>query len=205
MTRDDAARRVEALRTRAATCRRCPLWRHATQTVFGEGALRPRLMLVGEQPGDVEDRDGHPFVGPAGRLLREVLGEIGIDAADVYLTNSVKHFKFETRGKRRIHEKANREEILACRMWLEEELAVVRPSVLVALGATAASALFGPAVKVMRDRGKPVASTLAPMASVTVHPASILRAPGRAARHDARARFAADLRAILKRLPRTPR
>jgi uracil-DNA glycosylase len=108
MTRDDAGRRFEALRTRAATCRRCPLWRHATQTVFGEGALRPRLMLVGEQPGDVEDRDGHPFVGPAGRLLREVLGEIGIDPADVYLTNSVKHFKFETRGKRRIHEKPNR-------------------------------------------------------------------------------------------------
>ena len=158
----EKAETLAAVRRRAARCRRCPLWAHATQTVFGEGPSGASLMLVGEQPGDREDRDGHPFVGPAGTLLREALDEAGLSADEVYVTNAVKHFKWRPAGKRRIHERPNREEILACRMWLDEEIALVRPRVLVALGATAASVVIGPGVKVTRDRGRPVTSALAP-------------------------------------------
>ena len=159
-------------------------------------------MLVGEQPGDVEDREGEPFVGPAGRLLRHALADAGIDLRDVYLTNAVKHFKWTEHGKRRIHERPNHEEIMACRMWLEEEIAAIRPKAIIALGATAAIALFGSSVRVMRDRAKPIESPWAPVASVTVHPSSILRVPDTQARRAARRAFIADLRAIAARVKR---
>jgi DNA polymerase len=155
-------------------------------------------MLVGEQPGDQEDLAGEPFVGPAGRLLREALEEAGIDPADVYLTNAVKHFKWKPRGKRRIHEKPDREEVLACRMWLDGEIAQVKPAVIVALGATAAAALLGPKVRVTRDRGTFFPSPLAPAVTVTVHPSSILRAPDPETRRASRTRFVADLRKIAR-------
>jgi DNA polymerase len=184
---------------RARQCRNCDLWRTGTQTVYGAGPVGARLMLVGEQPGDQEDLAGEPFVGPAGRLLREALEEAGIDPADVYLTNAVKHFKWKPRGKRRIHEKPNREEVLACRMWLDGEIAQVKPAVIVALGATAAAALLGPKVRVTRDRGTFFPSPLAPAVTVTVHPSSILRAPDPETRRASRARFVADLRKIARR------
>src|SRR3954449_10221379 len=152
---------LSSLREAAAGCQACPLWRTATQTVFGEGAARSELMLVGEQPGDREDREGHPFVGPAGRLLDEALEEAGIDRARAYVTNVVKHFKWQARGKRRIHAKPSWSEIAACRPWLEAELAVVKPEVLVCLGATAAQALLGKQFRVTKERGVPVASELA--------------------------------------------
>jgi DNA polymerase len=194
---------LSALRKQAATCQRCGLWKHATQTVFGAGPARARIMFVGEQPGDVEDREGEPFVGPAGRLFRDALAEAGIDPADVYLTNAVKHFKWKPRGKRRIHEKPNREEILACRMWLDEEIAQVAPRAIVALGATAAGTILGPKVRVMRDRAQPLPSSLAELVTVTVHPSSILRAPDSAARAAGRRQFVADLRAIVARLSKS--
>jgi len=159
-------------------------------------------MLVGEQPGDQEDIAGEPFVGPAGTLLREALEEAGLNPAEVYLTNAVKHFKWQPRGKRRIHEKPNREEVLACRMWLDEEIEHVRPAMIVALGATAANTLLGSAAKVTRDRGKFFESTLAPLVSITVHPSSILRAPDSAARRQARADFVKDLKAFARKLGR---
>lgn len=159
-------------------------------------------MLVGEQPGDQEDVAGEPFVGPAGRLLREALEEAGLDPAEVYLTNAVKHFKWQPRGKRRIHEKPNREEVLACRMWLDEEIENVRPAMIVALGATAANTLLGSAARVTRDRGQFFESTLAPVVSLTVHPSSILRAPDSAARHAARADFIRDLKTFARKLGR---
>jgi DNA polymerase len=185
---------LTGLRRAARGCTACPLWRTGTQTVFGEGLKRARLMLVGEQPGDREDIAGRPFVGPAGRLLDDALVEAGIERADAYLTNAVKHFKWEPRGKRRIHQKPNRSEISACRPWLEAELAVVAPEVLVCLGATAAQALLGRKVRVTRDRGRLLESTLAPAALATVHPSSILRAPDEAARRSERAAFVDDLR-----------
>jgi uracil-DNA glycosylase family protein len=193
-------RELDALRLAAATCQRCDLWRHATQTVFGEGSPRPRIMFVGEQPGDVEDRVGEPFVGPAGRLLREALVEAGIDPTEVYLTNAVKHFKWSPRGKRRIHERPNREEVDACRFWLDQEIALLRPRTIVALGATAATLLFGSSVRVTRDRAKPLPSELAEIVTVTVHPSSILRAPDAEARALARRQFVEDLKAIKKLL-----
>ena len=188
-------------RSQAMGCRRCNLWRLGTQTVFGEGRLKARFMLVGEQPGDVEDKAGEPFVGPAGQLLRESLAEAGIALDDVYLTNAVKHFKWEPRGKRRIHAKPDRTEVLACRVWLEAEIALVKPRAIVALGATAAAAMLGPRVRVTRDRTKAIDSTLAPFVTVTVHPSSILRAPDSESRAAARAQFVADLRAIAKAAP----
>ena len=191
---------LEAVRGEAARCRRCDLWKRGTQTVFGQGRTGVKLMLVGEQPGDVEDRAGEPFVGPAGQLLREALEEAGIAISDVYLTNAVKHFKWAPRGKRRIHEKPNRVEVLACRVWLDAEIALVKPRAIVALGATAAGALLGPAAKVMRDRGKAMTSDLAPLVSLTVHPSSILRTPDRAARAAARKAFVRDLAAIFKHI-----
>ena len=199
------SRELTGLRNEAATCRRCPLWRHATQTVFGAGPPSAELMLVGEQPGDQEDRQGEPFVGAAGRLLRNGLEKAGIDVASIYLTNAVKHFKWKPKGKRRIHERPNREEILACRFWLDDELAVVKPRVLVALGATAAAALLGSSVRVTRDRGLPIPSALAQFVTVTVHPSSILRAPDEAARREAMRLFVRDLKKIARVLGRPDR
>ena len=184
---------LKALREAAAGCRACPLWLTGTQTVFGEGRKGARLFLVGEQPGDREDEAGRPFVGPAGRLLDEALAEAGIERDDAYLTNVVKHFKWEPRGKRRIHQKPNAIEIAACRPWVEAELAVVSPRVLVCLGATAAQALLGRSVRVTRDRGRPLESTYAPVAFATVHPSSILRAPDDESRRRERELFVDDL------------
>ena len=185
---------LAALREAARGCTACPLWRTGTQTVFGEGLKRAGLMLVGEQPGDREDLAGRPFVGPAGRLLDEALAAAGIDRSDAYLTNAVKHFKWQPRGKRRIHQKPNWGEISACRPWLDAEVAVVAPRVLVCLGATAAQALLGRDVRVTRDRGRPLESTLAPVTLATVHPSSILRAPDEESRRRERALFVDDLR-----------
>ena len=183
---------LTSLREAAAGCRGCPLWRDATRTVFGEGASRSELMLVGEQPGDREDREGHPFVGPAGRLLDEALEEAGIDRSRAYVTNTVKHFKWRAAGKRRIHAKPAWSEIAACRPWLDAELAVVKPDVLVCLGATAAQALLGRSFRVTRDRGKPVESELAPHVLATIHPSAILRADPEV-RESERAAFVRDL------------
>lgn len=183
-----------ALRVAAAACRGCPLGACATQTVFGEGAGSARLVLVGEQPGDEEDRHGRPFVGPAGAVLDRALAAAGVDRAALYVTNAVKHFKFVERGKRRIHQKPAATEVRACRPWLEEELARVRPQVIVALGGTAALSLFGGAVRPMRDRGRPLASPLAPHAFVTYHPAAVLRAGAPAAAAAIEAALQADLR-----------
>lgn len=195
-------KRLTQVRDDAAGCRRCDLWKRATQTVFGEGPASARLMLVGEQPGDQEDVAGEPFVGPAGQLLRESLVAAGLDPAEVYLTNAVKHFKWQPRGKRRIHEKPNREEVLACRMWLSEEIENVKPVMIVALGATAAGTLLGASARVTRDRGKFFESTLAPLVSLTVHPSSILRAPDSAARADAKRSFIKDLKTFARKLDR---
>jgi DNA polymerase len=162
-------------------------------------------MLVGEQPGDAEDLAGHPFVGPAGRLLDRALEDAGIERAQVYLTNVVKHFKWEPRGKRRIHAKPNASEIGACRPWLETEIALVKPRVLVCLGATAAQALLGKAFRVSRQRGQLVESTLAPIVSATVHPSSILRAPDEEARREEMRRFVADLKSVARELSKTRR
>src|SRR5438067_8442273 len=186
---------LAALRDAAAGCRACPLWRTATQTVFGEGAKRSDVMLVGEQPGDREDREGHPFVGPAGGLLAEALEEAGIDRTRAYVTNVVKHFKWQARGKRRIHAKPAWSEIAACRPWLEAELTVVKPQVLVCLGATAAQALLGRQFRVTKERGRPAESNLAATGVATVHPSSILRAEADD-REAARAAFVEDLRVV---------
>ena len=168
---------LPGVRKIAAGCKACDLYKRGTQTVFGEGPPKAELMLVGEQPGDAEDLAGHPFVGPAGRLLDTALEEAGIDRSQVYVTNVVKHFKWEPRGKRRIHAKPNAAEIGACRLWLDVEIALVKPRVLVCLGATAAQALLGKSFKVSQQRGTVVPSPLAPIVSATVHPSSILRAP----------------------------
>jgi uracil-DNA glycosylase len=194
---------LAAVEREAAVCRRCDLWKRGTQTVFGAGPRNAAIMFVGEQPGDVEDRAGEPFVGPAGRLLRESLTEAGIDAATVYLTNVVKHFKWRERGKRRIHERPNREEVLACRLWLDSEIEIVKPRVLVALGATAASVIL-PEARVTRDRARPFTSPLAKIVTVTVHPSSILRAPDSESRAEAGRQFVKDLRKIA-RMARPPR
>jgi DNA polymerase len=191
---------LTGLREAAADCRACPLWKDATQTVFGEGPARATVLLVGEQPGDREDQEGRPFVGPAGRVLDDALAEAGIDRKQVYVTNAVKHFKWTPRGKRRIHQKPNAEEISACRPWLDAELAVVRPDVLVALGATAAQALLGRGFRVTRERGVPVDSDLAPNVIATVHPSSILRARDEAERRESYDAFVADLKVVAKLL-----
>jgi DNA polymerase len=188
------------LRRRAAECRACDLWKRATQTVFGAGPSHADVMLVGEQPGDAEDRAGSPFVGPAGRILDEALARAGIDRSGTYVTNVVKHFKWEPRGKRRLHSKPNQVEIAACRRWLEAEVAVVQPRVLVCLGATAAQAILGRGYRVTIDHGKPVASALAPHVVATVHPSSILRAQGQEERHRAIEGFIADLKIVVELL-----
>jgi uracil-DNA glycosylase len=192
---------LKRLREAAAGCRACPLWRTGTQTVFGKGLAKSRLMLVGEQPGDREDRAGEPFVGPAGEVLSKALVEAGIERKDAYVTNVVKHFKWtQGRGKRRLHQRPNIEEIAACRPWLNAELAVVQPEVLVCLGATAAKALLGSKVRVTKDRGRFLESDIAPAVSVTVHPSSILRIEDDEERHAARAELVADFRKIAGRL-----
>jgi uracil-DNA glycosylase len=188
------------LKRAAAGCRACDLWKRGTQTVFGEGPSRARVMLVGETPGDREDLEGRPFVGPAGRLLDAALERAGIDRSAVYLTNAVKHFKWEPRGKRRIHQKPNSVEIAACRPWLDAEIRVVKPDVLVCLGATAAQALLGRSFRVSRQRGRFVASALAPRVLATVHPSSILRAPDDATRRAETERFVSDLRKVSRAL-----
>ena len=187
---------IPKLRQAAAGCHACHLWKRGTQTVFGEGSPRSLVMFVGEQPGDREDLEGRPFVGPAGRLLDASLEKAGIDRAQVYVTNVVKHFKWEPRGKRRIHQKPNAVEIAACRPWMEAEIAAVKPNVLVCLGATAAQALLGRSFRVSRDRGRFVASDLAPRVIATVHPSSLLRAPDEATRRAETARFVADLKKV---------
>ena len=188
---------IEAVARAAARCQACDLWARATQTVFGVGPVPARWMLVGEQPGDREDVEGEPFVGPAGRLLDTALIEAGIDREAVFVTNAVKHFKWKPApgGKRRLHERPNREEVGACLPWVESELALVRPEVLVLLGATAAQALLGDDVRVTRDHGKPIQSALAPLVLVTIHPSAVLRARGQAARAGAMAGLIDDLRA----------
>jgi uracil-DNA glycosylase len=191
---------LSSLREAARGCTACPLYLTGTQTVFGEGLKRAELMLVGEQPGDREDLEGRPFVGPAGRLLDDSLAEAGIDRGAAYLTNVVKHFKWEARGKRRIHQKPNASEIAACRPWLEAELAVVRPTALVCLGATAAQSLLGRQFRVSRERGRLLDSPLAPLTLATVHPSSVLRAPDADARLRERAELVADLRVVAEAL-----
>jgi uracil-DNA glycosylase len=186
---------LTALREAAAGCKACDLWKSGTQTVFGEGARTSEVMLVGEQPGDAEDRDGRPFVGPAGQLLDRALEQAGIDRRLAYVTNVVKHFKWQARGKRRIHQKPNWAEMTACRPWLEAELQVVKPTVLVCLGATAAQALLGRDFRVTRQRGQLIESPLAPKVIATVHPSSILRAD-EANREAEMAAFVTDLRKV---------
>jgi DNA polymerase len=184
------------VRAAAKDCKACDLWRLGTQTVFGEGSRTARVMLVGEQPGDQEDLAGRPFVGPAGRELDKALAQAGFERSEIYVTNVVKHFKWEPRGKRRIHKKPNATEISACRPWLETEIALVKPRALVCLGATAAQALLGRGFKVTERRGDRVDSPLAPIVSATVHPSSILRAPDDASRQEERKRFVQDLKRI---------
>jgi uracil-DNA glycosylase family protein len=191
---------LKKVRDVAKGCRACHLYRYATQTVFGEGPARADVMLVGEQPGDAEDLAGHPFVGPAGQLLDRALAEAGIDRRGVYVTNVVKHFKFEPRGKRRIHAKPNGAEIAACRPWLETEIVLVKPRVLVCLGATAAQALLGKTFKVSQQRGIFVDSSLAPRVTATIHPSAILRARDDDSRHAEMGRFVADLRRVAAEL-----
>jgi DNA polymerase len=188
------------LRAAAAGCTACHLYKLGTQTVFGEGSADADVVFVGEQPGDQEDLAGRPFVGPAGRVLDEGLAAAGIDRSQVYVTNAVKHFKWERRGKRRIHQKPNWAEMTACRPWLEAELDVVQPDVLVCLGATAAQSLLGRQFRVTKMRGVPVESELAPNVVATVHPSSILRAPDEAARQEAMRDFIRDLKAVAKLL-----
>jgi uracil-DNA glycosylase len=191
-------RSLASLRRAARECQACDLWKNATQTVFGEGPPNARIVFVGEQPGDQEDLAGHPFVGPAGKVLDEALHQAGIDRAEVYVTNAVKHFKWEPaqRGKRRIHKKPRYSEIQACRPWLDAELQSVKPEVLVCLGATAAQALLGKSFSVTRQRGQLVASTLASKVLATVHPSSILRAPDSASRQAQMQEFVRDLSKI---------
>jgi uracil-DNA glycosylase len=185
---------LPALRAAAADCKACDLWKKGTQTVFGEGSRRAHVLFVGEQPGNEEDLTGKPFVGPAGKLFDNALEEAGIDRKQTYVTNVVKHFKWEPRGKRRIHKKPNAVEIAACRPWLEAEIALVKPEVIVALGATAAQALLGPQFRVTKQRGQFIESTLAPYVMATVHPSSILRAPDDETRRLEYRRFVDDLK-----------
>jgi DNA polymerase len=187
---------LKKLQVAAAGCTACPLWKTGTQTVFGGGSAHAKVVFVGEQPGNDEDLAGKPFVGPAGKLLDKCLNEAGIDRDEVYVTNAVKHFKWEPSGKRRLHKKPNSREIAACRPWLEAELAVLKPEVVVALGATAAQTLLGKDFRVTQQRGELIESPLARFVMATVHPSSILRAPDDVKRHEERARFVEDLRKV---------
>jgi DNA polymerase len=189
---------LPAFREAAADCKACELWKRGTQTVFGEGGRRARILFVGEQPGNEEDLTGKPFVGPAGRLFDSALAEAGIDRSQTYVTNVVKHFKWEPRGKRRIHKKPNSQEIAACRPWLDAEIFLVKPKVIVALGATAAQALLGAKFRVTKQRGEFLESTLAPYIMATVHPSSILRAPDDETRRTEMRLFINDLKKLAK-------
>jgi uracil-DNA glycosylase family protein len=182
-----------ALERALETCRSCDLWEGATQPVLGEGLIKAEVMLVGEQPGDREDLEGHPFVGPAGRVLDEGLEHAGISRRDAYITNVVKHFRYQARGKRRIHQKPDRWQISACLPWLEAEIELVKPAALVCLGATAAQGLLGSQVRIGRDRGRPMESELADLVTITTHPSAILRERDEAAREAAMEQFVADL------------
>jgi uracil-DNA glycosylase len=193
-------RSLQALREAAAGCRGCHLWRGATQTVFGEGMKKARVVLIGEQPGDREDREGKPFVGPAGRELDRGLEAAGIDRGEAYVTNVVKHFKFEERGNRRIHKTPKRFEIEACLPWLDEELKLLEPRAVVLLGATAGKAIMGSSFRVTQVRGQPIESELAPLVTATIHPSAILRAPDDAERQAEREAFASDLRLVAEAL-----
>ena len=195
---------LASLRVAAAGCRACNLWRRGTQTVFGEGGARAAVVMVGEQPGNDEDLSGRPFVGPAGKLLDRALAEAGIDRTQVYVTNVVKHFKWVRQGKRRIHQKPNAAEIAACRPWLDAEVALLRPAVVVCLGATAAQALLGRQFRVSRDRGRPTPSSVAPHVIATVHPSAILRAPDDDSRHAEMERFVEDLRQVARVMAEAP-
>ena len=190
----DAANLAE-LRREAADCRRCPLYKNATQAVFGEGGAHAAIVFVGEQPGDQEDRQGKPFVGPAGKIFDRALAEAGIARKETYVTNAVKHFKFEPRGKKRLHKRPDRSEIEACRWWLKAEIALIRPKLIVALGATAARALTGKSVVIGKLRGVPL-ELMGHQGFVTVHPSNLLRVPAAAARRLAYSKFIADLRLI---------
>jgi uracil-DNA glycosylase family protein len=194
---DDA---LEKLRTEAAGCQACDLWKLGTQTVFGEGAERAEVMLVGEQPGDKEDLAGRPFVGPAGRVLDDALVQAGIDRSTVYVTNAVKHFKWEPRGKRRLHKRPDAAEVSACRPWLDQEIELVRPRLVVCLGATAAQALLGRDFRVTRQRGELFPQPAGHVVTATVHPSSILRARDAAAREAEMGAFVDDLRVVRRRL-----
>src|SRR5437764_4312281 len=189
---------LSTVRDAAQDCNACHLYKHATQTVFGEGPKKAPIMLVGEQPGDYEDLAGKPFVGPAGKIMNRALEEAGIDRKKVYVTNAVKHFKWEPRGKRRIHQKPNSREVAACRPWLEAELRLVRPILVVALGSTAGQAIFGPSFRVTRERGKLLSSKFAPRVVATVHPSSLLRQPDEESPHREYKKFVADLRVAVK-------
>ena len=189
---------LAAVAEAACACKACPLYKNATQTVFGEGPKRASIMFIGEQPGDSEDLAGKPFVGPAGKMMDRALLEAGIDRREVYVTNAVKHFKWEPRGKRRIHQKPNSREIAACRPWLEAELRLVKPKLVVCLGATAAQTLLGASFRVTRERGKVLSSPLAPRVLATVHPSSLLRQPDEESREREYKHFVADLRVALK-------
>ncbi|MBV9286460.1 MAG: UdgX family uracil-DNA binding protein [Hyphomicrobiales bacterium] len=192
----DKADQIDALRQEAAGCRACPLWKNATQTVFGEGPADADIVFVGEQPGDREDRAGHPFVGPAGSLLDKALAEAGVDRTRAYVTNAVKHFKFEPRGKLRLHKKPNASEVKACKRWLFSEIDVLQPRLVVALGATAAQSLAGRPVPIIANRGETLSLANGLIVFVTVHPSSLLRVPDKADKETAYAEFVKDLRAV---------
>ena len=187
---------LRALREAVQKCRGCDLYRYATQAVFGEGPLKARIVLVGEQPGDEEDRQGRPFVGPAGKLLNKALEEAGIERSEVYVTNAVKHFKFEERGKRRIHKKPRVSEIKACNPWLRAEISLVKPEVIVCLGATATLALLGPKYRLTQERGKFVEHPWGPHVTATIHPSAVLRAPDVEQRHEEYRKFVDDLKGV---------
>src|SRR5579862_3490612 len=187
---------LRALRVEVQSCRGCELYRYATQAVFGEGPKSASIALIGEQPGDEEDRQGHPFVGPSGKLLNRALEEAGIDRSQVYVTNAVKHFKFEERGKRRLHKKPGMSEIKACKPWLEAEMSLIKPEVIVCLGATAAQALLGPKYRLTKERGKFVEHHLAPHVTATIHPSAVLRAPDAEGRHEEYRKLVDDLKGV---------
>ena len=191
---------IEGLRAAAKGCRNCPLWENATQTVFGEGSARARIMLVGEQPGDQEDKEGHPFVGPAGRILDQGLEEAGIDRRRLYVTNAVKHFKWEPRGKRRLHKTPAQREIEACYQWLEGEIAAVKPALIVALGATAAKALLGPRFRITQQRGEIQSRDGLPDVLATYHPSFLLRVKDRPEGGEIHRQFVDDLRTAARYL-----
>jgi uracil-DNA glycosylase family protein len=197
-------RSLSALRDAVAGCRGCPLHIGTTQAVFGEGLVKARVVLVGEQPGDKEDRQGHPFVGPAGRELDHALERVGLDRREVYITNVVKHFKFEERGKRRIHQTPKKAEVDACFPWLRSELDVLSPDALVLLGATAAKALLGSSFRLTQHRGEALECALAPFVTATIHPSAILRQRDDESRHAEREAFARDLQLVADRLRAAP-